>query len=162
MPETPTTADSVLKYVQAGAIVISLVVSVPSYFLTRLKEAQAREIEARVPFLQLRQKRYVEIGEVVATLLSEDATHSSDDAKVQHARKRFRELYIVELSMVESPEVAKQMVKLAEKLDPTLLKLNESERRAYDLAIALQNSFSGDLGLELVTSKPKENPGGQQ
>ena len=57
------------------------------------------------------------------------------------AHRRFRELYVAELTMVESPEVAGKMVELAKKIDPGLVLLDAKQRAALDLAGALKKSF---------------------
>ena len=61
--------------------------------------------------------------------------------------------------MVESPEVASQMVKLARFVDPKLLELQPQERIALDLAGALQRSFSSDLGMQDVPVQTKRQSG---
>lgn len=146
MTETPTRVDNWLKFAQTISIIIGIVVSAVSYYSARAKEALARQIEAQAPFLKLRQERYVEIGEVVATLVS----HAPESDEYAIAKTRFRGLYIMQLTMVESPEVATRMVQLADEIDPTLRKLNTKERRALNLAGALQRSFCSDLGMGKV------------
>ena len=155
MSETPTRVDRWLKVAQSLSIIAGIAVSVVTYWSTREKESLTRRIEAQAPFLKLRQQRYVEIGEVVAKLVS-NAPESEDYKK---AKTRFRELYIVELTMVESPEVASQMVKLARFVDPKLLELQPQERIALDLAGALQRSFSSDLGMQDVPVQTKRQSG---
>jgi hypothetical protein len=61
--------------------------------------------------------------------------------ELQSARKRFRQLYLVELSMVESGRVESQMVEFAKVVDPALTKLTAAQKAAYDLAHGLADSF---------------------
>lgn len=151
MAEAPTRVDSWFKFAQTISIIIGIVISVVSYFSARAKESLARQIEAQAPFLKLRQERYVEIGEVVATLV----THKPESDEYESAKTRFRGLYIMQLTMVESPEVAMRMVQLAQEIDPTLLELNTKERKALNLAGALQRSFCSDLGMGKVPESTK-------
>ncbi len=125
--------------------------AIVSYYSAREKEALARQIEAQAPFLKLRQERYVEIGRVVATLVS----HKPESEEYTTALTRFRVLYIVQLTMVETPEVAQEMVNLAREIDPSLLKLDNKGRIELKLAGALQRSFGSDLGIAQVPVKTK-------
>ncbi|MFO0941762.1 MAG: hypothetical protein U0930_13480 [Pirellulales bacterium] len=151
MTEAPSRIDAWSKLIQALSVIIGVAVSVVTYYSAREKEALARQIEAQAPFLKLRQERYVEIGQVVATLVS----HEPQTKEYASALTRFRELYIIQLTMVESPEVASKMVELAHEIDPSLLNLKKSERIALGLAGALQRSFCGDLGMGQVPVSTK-------
>ncbi len=57
--------------------------------------------------------------------------------------------------MVESPDVAREMVNLAGEIDPSLLELDRKGRIAIDLAGALQRSFCNELGIDQVPEKTK-------
>jgi hypothetical protein len=98
----------ILNVVQAVSVVTGVVISVLSFNWTRLKEAQK-------PFLELRQKLYMEAVQQ-AGILANPSDHTADEMKA--ARRRFRELYVAELSMVESPWVETKMVELAKQIDP--------------------------------------------
>lgn len=172
--ETATSADSVHKIAQTVAIYLGIIGSVVGYFVTwdreiqakkfaevkaaeaRENEALARQVEARVPLLKLRQERYIEICQVVATLVAIKPNDTSDET-IQKSKQRFRELYLIELAIVESPEVAGQMVALAKQIDPTLLELTPPQQSALKLAEALRKSFGGDVGLELPMPAPRES-----
>jgi hypothetical protein len=52
--------------------------------------------------------------------------------------------------MVESPEVAQEIVVLAIEIDPSLLELDRKGRIALEFASALQPSFRSDLSIEQV------------
>ena len=60
------------------------------------------------------------------------------------AKKRFRELYVAELSMVEAPEVEAKMVALANEIDPEVTNFTVAQAAAYQLAHALRDSFVVD------------------
>ena len=105
----------------------------------------ARRAEAVKPFLELRQKRYVEALHAAAILSNTREIYKAEE--IQEARKRFRELYVAELSMVESPEVEGLMADLAELIDPSLAKLTPEQQTTYDLAHALRNSFIKAWGI---------------
>jgi hypothetical protein len=141
MPEDRSRFDSALKTVQALSIVIGIVISVFSFNSAREKDIIARELEARKPFLELRQKRYSEVIAAAAVLVDPE---NHLETELSAARKRFRELYIAELSMVEAPEVEQSMVKLAMIIDPTLTELTPAQKAAYALSHALRDSFVAD------------------
>jgi hypothetical protein len=121
------------------------VVSVLSFNGARLKEAEVREkeaqtrrIEADRPFVELRQTLYRETLQNAAILVNADI-HSAEE--VATARKRFRNLYVAELSMVENAKVAGAMVQLAKAVDPQLINMSEQQRAALSLAHIIGASF---------------------
>lgn len=137
--------ETASKLVQVLAVVSGVVVSVLSFNGARLKEAEAREkeaqtrrIEAARPFVELRQKLYRETLESAAILANADI-HSAEE--VERARKRFRNLYVAELSMVENAKVAGAMVELAKAVDPQLVKMSPQQRAALSLAHTIGASF---------------------
>ena len=134
----------IAKTVQVVSVVVGVVISVLSFNATRDKEAEARRIEAGKPFLELRQKLYMEAVKAAAVLANREGYSEQELAA---ARRRFRELYVAELSMVESPEVESRMVDLAAKTDPSLNPLNPAQKAAYDLAHALRDSFVAAWGV---------------
>jgi hypothetical protein len=130
--------EPVLKTVQVLSVVVAAVISIWSFNATREKEAEARRVEAIKPMVELRQKFYLEAARA-ASILADPGVYSKNE--ILSARKRFRQLYIVELSMVESGEVESQMVAFAKIVDPTLTNLTEAQRAAYNLAHGLASSF---------------------
>ena len=136
--------DGIAKTVQVLSVVAGVVVSVLSFNATREKEAEARRIEASKPFLDLRQKLYMEAVKAAAILSTPDGRTQEE---MRAARRRFRELYVAELSMVESPEVERQMVELAKGIDPGLIPLNPAQQAAYSLAHSLRDSFVASWGV---------------
>ena len=137
--------ETASKLVQVLAVVSGVVVSVLSFNGARLKEAEAREkeaqtrrIEAGKPFVELRQKLYRETLQNAAILANADI-HTTEE--VNTARKRFRNLYVVELSMVENASVAGAMVKLAKVVDPQLVNMTAQQQAAYSLARTIGAAF---------------------
>ncbi len=138
MPDRPGTVDAVLKTVQVMSVVVGVVISIWSFNATRNKEADARRVEAMRPFVELRQKYYLDAAHA-ASIMADPGVYSKDELRA--ARKRFRQLYIVELSMVESGEVESKMVEFAKVVDPALIKLTDAQNAAYKLAHSLAASF---------------------
>lgn len=161
--DKPDALDKLLKFFQVVAVVFGVVISVLSFNDTRNKDAAARKseadarirddkkyaaerrdaserqrIEAAKPFLELRQKSYLEAIHA-AGILSTEAGHSP--AEIKAARIRFRELYVAELSMVESKGAETSMMKLAKSVDPTLKTLTAKQKAAYKLSHALRDSL---------------------
>ncbi len=81
-------------------------------------EAERRQTEAVKPFLDLRQRLYLEAVQAAAILANPD-DHTQEETK--KARKRFRELYVAELSLVEGSGVERGMKELARVVEPGLL-----------------------------------------
>lgn len=144
MPQDPqtialTALTAVSTAVQVISVMVGVVLSVKSFNATRIKEAQARELEAAKPFYLLRQSLYAEAIKAAATLSLPDS-HTQEE--LDQARKRFRQLYIAELSMVEAPGVEAQMVELARQVDPELLQFTPAQSATYRLAHALRDTFT--------------------
>jgi hypothetical protein len=134
------------------SVVVGVVISVWSFNdtrlkenQTRLKEAEAAKIEALRPFIDLQRALYKD-AVVQAAVLANPQTHTPNE--LAKARKRFEELYVVELSMVESPEVEAKMVALAQALDFPLTKFTPAQKAAYELSHAIRDGFARDYGLD--------------
>jgi hypothetical protein len=138
MAERKSWLDSIATTVQVGSIVAGVVISILSFNAAREKEAEARKLEAAKPFLELRQRLYTEAVKA-AGVLSNPAVHT--EAEVTAARKRFRELYVAELSMVEASDVEEKMVALAAVIDSSLTDFTPAQNAAYGLSHALRDSF---------------------
>ena len=136
------TSENISEIIRTLAVVAGVVISVLSYLSTQRAQARTRQIEAAKPFLELRQKLY---GEALraAAVLTNPSTHNQ--AEIAEANKRFRDLYVAELSMVEPPEVESRMRTLAEAVAPDLNEFTPAQDAAYQLAHALRDSF-GDAG----------------
>jgi hypothetical protein len=135
--------------IQVVSVVVGVVISVLSFSSTRQKEALARKLEAAAPFLQLRQSLYLEALKAAAILANPD-THTSEELAT--AKKRFRELYVAELSMVEPLKVETKMVALAKLIDPELTHFTPAQRAALELAHALRDTFVASWGVEERTT----------
>lgn len=138
MPEAKPWLGNIATTAQVASVVAGVVISILSFNATREKEADARKIEAAKPYLTLRQSLYLEALKAAATLAN-PATHTADE--IGAARKRFRDLYVAELSMVEERSVEEKMVALAGEIDSELLKLTPAQQATYNLAHALRDSF---------------------
>jgi hypothetical protein len=114
----------------------TLILSLWGFISTRRKEARTRQIEASAPFLQARQSLYTETIKIAAILANPD-THTDE---LTAAKERFRDLYVAELSMVESPGVEAKMVALAAQVDPALIPLTPVRAAVYELAHALRDA----------------------
>jgi hypothetical protein len=167
---TSTLMDSVSKMIQVLSVVVGVIISVLSFNATRESEARAREAEAKTkelelkkyydgrkdevekrraeaarPFLELRQKAYLETVQT-AGILANAKDHT--DAEVKKARTRFRQLYVAELSLVEGAGVEQGMMSLAEAVDPELTTMTKEQVAAYELAHALRDSLVESWGLD--------------
>lgn len=121
----------ILDAVKALGVVGGVCFSVWSFNSTRVREAQK-------PFLELRQRLYMETVKQAGILANPD-DHTA--VEIADARRRFRDLYVAELSMVESTLVESHMVRLAEQIDPGLNPFTPAQDAAYDLSHALRDSF---------------------
>ena len=139
MAEPKSKLELLATTVQVMSVVVGVVISALSFNRAQLKEAAARQIDAAKPFYTLRQNLYTEAIKL-AGVLADPQVHTEEE--IATARKRFRELYIGELTMVEAKEVEQQMVALAQEIDPELLKMNDAQIATVDLAHALRDSFA--------------------
>ena len=130
---------SLNSLIQVASVVTGVVVSILSFNATRQKESEVRQIEAAKPFLDLRQNVYKETVKMAA-ILADPSFNTPDEMAV--ARKRFRQLYIAELSMVEANCVEQRMVDLAREIDPELATLTPAQAAAFELSHALRDSFA--------------------
>lgn len=168
-----STLDSFLKFTQAVAVLVGVVVSVLSLSQAFQKDADARNMQAQArllelekfdhqremdalarareaakPFLELRTERYLEAVKV-AGVLADPARHTSDE--LEAAEKRFWELYWAELSMVENAEVERRMVELKNALEPTAT-LHARQQAVLSLARAIRDSMAQSWGITELDS----------
>lgn len=139
MAEPKSKLELVASTVQVLSVVVGVVLSVLSFNSARLKEAEARKIEAEKPFQELRRTVYLEAVKNAAILANPEGRTAEELLK---ARRRFRELYVAELSMVEDSSVAERMIDLAKAVDKELRSLSEPQRAALQLAQALGESYA--------------------
>jgi hypothetical protein len=137
---------------QVISVVAGVVISVLSFNaareqedIAREKEAEARSLEAAQPFLELRQDVYTDAVKQAAILVNPEV-HTPEELAT--AKKRFRALYVAELSMVESREVEAKMVALATVIDPPLARFTSAQQAAYDLSHALRDTFVSSWGVD--------------
>lgn len=139
MAERKTGLELLASTVQVLGVVTGVVISVLSFNDTRVKEAEARALEADRPFVELRRSTYLEAVKTAAIIANPDGRSPKD---LLNAKRRFRELYVAELTMVEDIEVESKMVKLAEAVDPELATLSSGQRAALELAKALKIGYT--------------------
>ncbi len=142
--EAVSLVQAVVALVGVVSVVSGVVMSIRSFNYTRQKEADARRLEAQKPFLELRQRLYTEAVELVG-ILANPGTHTQEE--LEKAKKRFGELYVAVLSMVEATDVEEMMVPLAKLIAPELAILTPEQQAAYELSHALRNSFAADYDL---------------
>jgi hypothetical protein len=150
--EKNSPSEIVARIIQTGSVVIGVVISVLSFTSGQRAAANARIVEAMKPFQELRQKQYMEAVQAAA-VLANPTTHTN--AERLNAARRFRDLYVAELSMVESFEVEARMKKLAAEVAPDLIPLDGPRRAAYCLAHALRLSFVESWGVQLSEFSPQ-------
>jgi hypothetical protein len=151
------------KLAQTVSVIAGIVVSVWTISAAQIKDAEARiheiekdrfqiekyyaerrdidrrnRIEATKPFLSIRQKLYMETVKLIG-ILANPSDHKPDE--INAAKKRFRQLYVAELSMVESHDVEKEMFNLAGSVDPSLVKLTPAQISSLKLSHAIRDSL---------------------
>lgn len=138
---------SIGTFITILSVIIGVVISVMNFRIAKEKEAESRKIEAAKPFLELRQKLYLEALNNASILASKDL-HSEDD--VIKAKKRFSELYWGELSLIEESSIEELMIAVAtaENLHASP---NPTQKATYNLAHAMRESLVRSWGAD--TSK---------
>jgi hypothetical protein len=131
--------QAISSTVQIISVVVGIVISIWSFNATRVKEAEVRRLEAAKPFLVLRQEVYRDAVKTAAILANPDDYTA---AELSAARKRFRQLYVAELSMVETEDVEALMYNLAAHIDPPLQNFTPAQAAAYELSHKLRHSFA--------------------
>ena len=139
MAEPRTKLELATSTVQVLSVVAGVVISVLSFNAARLKEAEARALEADKPFVELRRCVYLEAVKTVAIIANPEGRTQDE---LDKAKRRFRELYVAELTMVEDSAVASRMVHLAQAVDPELINLSSQQMAALQLAQALKAGYT--------------------
>jgi hypothetical protein len=139
MAEPRTKLELATSTVQVLSVVAGVVISVLSLNAARLKEAEARALEADKPFVELRRCVYLEAVKTVAIIANPEGRTQDE---LDKAKRRFRELYVAELTMVEDSAVASRMVHLAQAVDPELINLSPQQVAALQLAQALKAGYT--------------------
>jgi hypothetical protein len=126
------------------SIVIGVILSVLNFRIAKEKEAESRKIEAAKPFLELRQKLYLEALTNASILASQDF-HT--DEEVRNAKKRFAELYWGELSLIEEINIEKAMIQVAESMNLND-SISPSQKATYELAHTMRESLVNSWGID--------------
>jgi hypothetical protein len=87
-------------------------------------------------------------SEAVQTVgvLANPKDHSEEERK--KAEKRFRELYVAELSLVEAADVEGEMVEFAGLVDQLIPDMDAKQSAAYELAHALRDFLVKSWGID--------------
>jgi hypothetical protein len=139
MAEPKTKLEQTASTVQVVSVVAGVFLSVLSFNVARVKEAEARALEADKPFVELRRCVYLEAVKTAAIIANPEGRTQDE---LDKAKRRFRELYVAELTMVEDSEVASRMVSLAQAVDPGLTQLTPAQSAALRLAEALKAGYT--------------------
>src|SRR5688572_5773566 len=142
--EKPEIFKSIGNFIATISVVVGIVISVLNFRIAKEAEAESRKIEAAKPFLELRQKLYLE-ALTNASILASKNLHTDDE--VSKARKRFAELYWGELSLIEEASIEASMVAVAraEHLNDSV---NITQRNTLILAHAMRESLVNSWGVD--------------
>ena len=161
--------QSVSVVVGVISVIVGIVFSIISFNDARQKDALARQAEARTrefelkkyydeqrhqsdqaaveaakPFLELRQKLYLEAIQNAGVLVN-PTNHTSPE--LTKATKRFWELYWAELCIVESKEVETAMIGLGDLIADTSAPPRDRQRASVKLAHVLRDSLIKSWGI---------------
>lgn len=155
--------DAIAKSIQIVSVVVGVVISVVSYTsalnrdsLARQAEAdryrdqrrdeeQKRRSEAARSFVELRQEFYLDAVKTAA-IIANPEDHAPEELK--SAIKRFRQLYVAELTLVEGFGVETHMKDLADALGDPVADFTPVQLAAYNLAHALRDSLRKSWSFE--------------
>lgn len=126
------------------SIVIGITLSVLNFRIAKEKEAESRKIEAAKPFLELRQKLYLEALTNASILASQDF-HTEEE--ILNAKKRFAELYWGELSLIEDKNIEKAMIEVAKSMNLND-SVSSSQKATYELAHTMRESLVNSWGID--------------
>jgi hypothetical protein len=138
---------SLATFVTTISVIAGIVLSVMNFRIAKEKEAESRKIEAAKPFLELRQKLYLEALKS-ASILASKHLHTEDE--IIAARKRFSELYWGELSLIEEHSIERGMMGVA-RAENLLDTFFTTQSKTYELAHAMRESLVNSWGVD--TSK---------
>jgi hypothetical protein len=152
----------IAQLAQVLAVVVGVVISVRTFTASRERESaerraeakkqrfemqkyrEQRDSEARHPYVELRQKLYLDAIHAAA-VLANPSLH--DDSQIATARTRFWELYWGELSLVEGHSVEKAMIELGTLLEPSL-DPTAAQEATYHLSHKLRDSLKKTWGID--------------
>ena len=126
------------------SVIAGVVITVMNLKLAREKEAESRKIEAARPFLELRQKLYLDALNNASILASKEL-HTEEEVK--QAKKRFSVLYWGELSLIEESSIEGKMISVAmcENLTDSI---TPTQKASYALAHAMRESLVKSWGVD--------------
>ena len=135
---------SIGSFVTTISVIAGVVISVMNFRIAQEKAAESRKIEAAKPFLELRQKLYLDALNNASILASKEL-HT--DEEVKQARKRFSELYWGELSLIEESSIEGKMISVAmsENLTDSI---TPTQKASYALAHSMRESLVKSWGVD--------------
>lgn len=143
-PETSDFLKTAGNFISTISIVVGIVLSVMNFRIAKEKEVESRKIEAARPFLELRQKLYLDALNNASILASKEL-HTEEE--VTKARKRFSELYWGELSLIEEKSIEQMMMAVAsaEHLNDSV---TATQGAVYSLAHKMRESLVKSWGID--------------
>jgi len=134
-------------FITTISVVVGIVISVMNFRIAKEKEAESIKIEAAKPFLELRQKLYLEALNNASVLASKEL-HTEEE--VVKAKKRFAELYWGELSLIEERSIEATMMAIAD-AEHLTDSITTTQQNVYALAHHMRESLINSWGMD--TSK---------
>lgn len=132
------------SFITIISVTVGVVISVLNFRIAKEKEAESRKIEAAKPFLELRQKLYLDALKNASILASKEL-HTEEEVK--QAKKRFSELYWGELSLIEERSIEAKMIAVASSENLTD-SITPTQRTVYDLSHAMRESLVKSWGVD--------------
>jgi len=137
--------DALLSATPLFGVLITALIALLTWYTGKKRDAEQRFLESRRPFVELRQRLYLEAIRAAEVLATPEA-HTPEESTA--AKKRFWELYWGELSLVETTDVEEAMVQLGKVFDPNVkVRLTEAQEKTYELAHVLSNSLKASWGI---------------
>ncbi len=134
-------------FITTISVVVGIVISVMNFRIAKEKEAESIKIETAKPFLELRQKLYLEALNNASVLASKEL-HTEEE--VVKAKKRFAELYWGELSLIEERSIEATMMAIAD-AEHLTDSITTTQQNVYALAHHMRESLINSWGMD--TSK---------
>lgn len=142
--ESAEKLKSIGAFITTLSVVVGIVISVMNFRIAKEKEAESRKIEAAKPFLELRQKLYLEALNNASILASKEL-HTEDE--VAKAKKRFAELYWGELSLIEESSIESTMMAIAD-AEHLTDSITSTQQNVYALAHHMRESLINAWGMD--------------
>jgi hypothetical protein len=136
----PVLEESQISIVGFTGLCAAFIISLMQYVYEKKKDRDAGKIAAARPFLELRQKLYLEALHSASVLASKE--HHTEE-EIKNAKKRFMELYWGELSLVEERRIEALMIEIARKEGLVV----DTNAASYKLAHAMRDSLKYSWGI---------------